>query len=563
MSSEVPERRPPSRCSPSILLISALLSAFSAACSLPFNSDLYNLASRRALTHVAGVSLNATALSIGYAGTFQMTATVTPANATNKNVTWSSSNTSLATVSSTGLVTAASTSGTVNITVVTEEGGFTDTCAVTVTLGIPVTGVSLNTTTLTLLPGETSTLAATIAPSTATNQSVTWSSNNVVAATVSTSGLVTGIASGTATITVTTVDGSFTATCTVTVPSWQPPAGGGLSSGGSTYSGATMALDSTGVPYIAFKDASGKGVVEKFVSGAWSAVGGAGFASAVTVNTTDADIALALDSSNNPYVAFQDPLSGGKVTVMEFIAGAWTTVGSAGFSTGVATYISLTVDGTTPYVSYVDAGLTTKVSAQAFNGSSWVAVGTLGFSNSSSTYTSVGVRSGAAYIAYENSASHNPQIVTGTAGGGSVSVFGGTFGSSNGISGAYTSLAIDPATGSLYVAFQDSTQGSRASVYKTTSPTSSSAIGSGFTPGAASYTSIAVAPDSSVYVAFQDAANGNRATVMKYTGTSWITVISAGFSAGQADNTTLKIDSAGHLFVSYDTSGSIFVQELQ
>jgi hypothetical protein len=52
-------------------------------------------------------------------------------------------------------------------------------------------------------------------------------------------------------------------------------------------------------------------------------------------------------------------------------------------------------------------------------------------------------------------------------------------------------------------------------------------------------------------------------TVMKYNGSSWNTVVSAGFSAGQADNTTLRIDGAGHLFVSYDTSGSIFVQELQ
>lgn len=82
--------------------------------------------------HVTGVSLNKNATSIEEGATEQLTATVAPSNATDKSVTWSSSNTSIATVDSSGLVTAVS-AGSATITVTTTDGGYTATCAVTVT----------------------------------------------------------------------------------------------------------------------------------------------------------------------------------------------------------------------------------------------------------------------------------------------------------------------------------------------------------------------------------------------------------------------------------------------
>lgn len=81
---------------------------------------------------------------------------------------------------------------------------------------IAVTGISLSST-ATVEVGSTIQLTPTITPSNATNQSVTWSSNNTAKATVNSSGVVTGVSAGTAVITVTTVDGGYTATCTVTV----------------------------------------------------------------------------------------------------------------------------------------------------------------------------------------------------------------------------------------------------------------------------------------------------------------------------------------------------------
>jgi hypothetical protein len=147
-----------------------------------------------------------------------LTATVVPTNATNKNVTWSSSSTDVATVNN-GIVTAIA-AGSATITVTTVDGGKTAACSVTVQTADPnavaVTGVTLNVSALTLTAGYTGVLTATVAPVNATNKNVRWSSSNTDVATVN-NGTITAIAAGSATITVTTVNGSKTAYCPVTV----------------------------------------------------------------------------------------------------------------------------------------------------------------------------------------------------------------------------------------------------------------------------------------------------------------------------------------------------------
>ncbi|HJE92895.1 Ig-like domain-containing protein [Anaerotignum lactatifermentans] len=165
---------------------------------------------------VQSVGLNKTelALEVGKTGTLE--AKVEPSDATNKNVTWSSSNSEVATVDN-GVVTAVS-AGEAIITVTTEDGGKTATCKVTVNAPqtVPVTGVTLDKAELTLEKGSTGTLKATVEPQNATNNTVTWSSSNPEVATVD-NGVVTAVSAGEAIITVTTEDGAKTATCKVTV----------------------------------------------------------------------------------------------------------------------------------------------------------------------------------------------------------------------------------------------------------------------------------------------------------------------------------------------------------
>lgn len=162
---------------------------------------------------VTGVTLNQSAISLTVGGNETLIPTITPENATNKNLTWTSDAENIATVDTTGKVTAVAP-GTANITVTTEDGGFTATCAVTVNQ--PVTGVKLDTTELSLYTGESETLTAKVEPADATNQDVTWSSNNNAVATVE-NGTVKAVGEGEATITVTTADGGKQATCKVKV----------------------------------------------------------------------------------------------------------------------------------------------------------------------------------------------------------------------------------------------------------------------------------------------------------------------------------------------------------
>ena len=165
---------------------------------------------------VTGVELDQATLALDAGTTGTLVATVLPADASDKSVTWSSSNEAAATVAD-GIVTAVA-EGEATITVTTTDGSFTATCVVTVsqTAVVSVTGVTLDQATLSLEPAGTATLIATVAPENATDPSLSWSSSNEAVATVA-GGVVTAVADGEATITVTTTDGAFTATCVVTV----------------------------------------------------------------------------------------------------------------------------------------------------------------------------------------------------------------------------------------------------------------------------------------------------------------------------------------------------------
>jgi len=149
-----------------------------------------------------------------------------PVNATNQNMTYESDDTSVATVSADGVVTAVGV-GECTITVTTEDGEKTDTTEVTVEEAgepIAVESVSLDLDSATVGAGEQTKLTATVSPSNATNQAVLWTSSSMVNAVV-VDGEVTGLqvvkgegsTPGTVTITATTVDGEYKASADVTV----------------------------------------------------------------------------------------------------------------------------------------------------------------------------------------------------------------------------------------------------------------------------------------------------------------------------------------------------------
>ena len=172
------------------------------------------------IVSVTGVKLSATVAELTIGNSKQLTAAISPTNATNNGVTWSSSNTNVASVSSSGVVVAKG-EGTATITVKTDDGGYTAACTIRVSKPSPsvvaVTGVKLSAIGIELPVGGSKRLSATITPSNATKKDVTWSSDNTSVAAVNASGLITAKGEGTATVTVRTDDGGYTATCKITV----------------------------------------------------------------------------------------------------------------------------------------------------------------------------------------------------------------------------------------------------------------------------------------------------------------------------------------------------------
>lgn len=174
---------------------------------------------------VTGVSLNNSTLTLQTGTQGSLVASISPANSTNKNVTWEiTSGSNLCTITPNGLncsITAGNTAGEAIVRVKTEDGNYTASCTITITSSsIPVTGVELSGIDI-INVGASSTLTATISPSNATNKNVTWTitsgSEYVTLTPNGTTCTIEGIAEGSADITVTTQDGNFSDTMTVTV----------------------------------------------------------------------------------------------------------------------------------------------------------------------------------------------------------------------------------------------------------------------------------------------------------------------------------------------------------
>ena len=174
----------------------------------------------KAAVPVAGVTLSSSSLNLKINDTHRLTATITPSNATNKEVAWSSSNSNVASVSSDGTVTAKAT-GSATITCTTSDGAKKATCSVSVTSSaVPITGLSLNRSYLSMIVGQFADLTIAVSPANAQGSLRIFSSNNNVAD-VSVDGSLTftvkAVSRGTAIITVQTEDGKVKATCQVEV----------------------------------------------------------------------------------------------------------------------------------------------------------------------------------------------------------------------------------------------------------------------------------------------------------------------------------------------------------
>lgn len=163
---------------------------------------------------VEGIKMDYDRLTLNVGDQSRLTALITPDNATNKNVKWSSSNEAVVTVDSTGMLTAVG-SGSATIIVQTEDGGYIDMTNVTVLQ--PVTSINLSETELSVKKGTVLWLSAEVLPDTADNKKVTWSSSDTSLATVDQTGKVTTLAVGTVTISCVSEDNGTVAYCIIEI----------------------------------------------------------------------------------------------------------------------------------------------------------------------------------------------------------------------------------------------------------------------------------------------------------------------------------------------------------
>ena len=169
---------------------------------------------------VTGIILDKSELELTFNEAQPLKATIQPGSATSRGVLWTSSSESVATVSTSGVVTGMSL-GTADITATSYEGGFAAVCRITVVdRSIHVTGVTLDRASAILYEDGTLSLKATVSPSNTNYPQVTWTSSDPAVATVSSDGTVKPVSAGTTTITVTTADGGFEATCAVEVKAY-------------------------------------------------------------------------------------------------------------------------------------------------------------------------------------------------------------------------------------------------------------------------------------------------------------------------------------------------------
>ena len=194
-------------CAEGLALVTATAGGKSASCQVQVS---------RGVVPVVSIALDRTSISLETKQTTTLIATVSPADATDKTVTWSISNAEVATVGQDGLVTAVKEGRAV---ITASAGSKSATCEVTVKKQvIPVSSITLSRTSLNLTKGQSETLSATVTPSDATDKNVTWTSSDATLVSVDQNGKVTALKGGSATVTASAGEKSATCTVEVTVP---------------------------------------------------------------------------------------------------------------------------------------------------------------------------------------------------------------------------------------------------------------------------------------------------------------------------------------------------------
>ena len=304
-------------------------------------------------------------------------------------------------------------------------------------------------------------------------------------------------------------------------------------------------------PYVFYKE-NNLLTVKKFNGTAWENVGTPGFGNG-------ADFSLAF-LGNTPYVSYKDTDASNGATVKKFNGTSWETVGTAGFGlpvigAGMVQYTCLAFDGTTPYIAYSSFEYSNKVCVLKFNGTTWEPVGSQGFSTGTATFVSLKISGGVPYVAYKDDASINGQRATVKKFDGTNWITVGNEGFST--AGAYNlSLAVDGTT--PYVTYAS---GPSTNTYNEAVVMKLNAAGTGWeragmvtnlyiTDALARFVFNGTTP----YIYYR--GTGNKGNVKKFNGTIWETVGTEDFTPASVDYSRLCFDNGTMPYYIYTNSSN-------
>jgi len=278
----------------------------------------------------------------------------------------------------------------------------------------------------------------------------------------------------------------------------------------------------------------------------WSTVGSAGFSAGMASH-----LSLASSPGGKVHLAYSDKANGDKATVKQFDGNKWVSIGGEGVTTSAAYYNSLKIGPSgEAYLAFQDFSKLRKTSVLKYNGSNWANVGTAGISSGAATHQSLVVDAqNKLYVAYSDYAANRRSTVLMNDGNDGWSVAG--FSGFTGAPASYQSLAVN-SSGHVYLAYQDGSNGSKATAMEFSNNKNWVTAGIlGLSSGTVEYVSLAMSGSGLPLIAYSDAANGHRAAVKRYDGKAWVSVGQPDVSDGKASFLSLAIDSLGTPYLAF------------
>jgi hypothetical protein len=333
-----------------------------------------------------------------------------------------------------------------------------------------------------------------------------------------------------------------------------------ISSSAALY--VSLAMDNNGKPVVTYQDKGTQhhGEAFTFNGTSWDMLGAIGLSngSGSGWNGLASYTAIAVNSSGTPYVAYRDGNNAGKATVMSYNGSSWSVVGTPGISVAGCKFTNIGFDKAgDPICMFTDKNTTYGISVMKYSAGVWSAIGTNSatISGTYSYYVSMAIANDTIYAAYQSTNYHMAVMRSPVSGTGACWTQVGAA-DITGDTAAYQSIAIDK-NGTPYLAFSDNRNASGITVMKYAGGSWQTVGAVNISGGKGVYTSIQIDPKTNMpVVAYSSYGSGPEANVQSFNGTSWSYVQKPGISIDWSNYMSLTISKGDEYYIVYEDWGN-------